>query len=41
MSDLFQATKIIAALFKAATAFIIASTGAFSFFYRLIKRLIA
>jgi len=34
MSDLFQDAKIIAALFTAATALIIASTGAFAFFYR-------
>ncbi|WP_278369266.1 hypothetical protein [Pseudoalteromonas lipolytica] len=34
MSDLFQDTKIIAALFTAATALIIASTSAFAFFYR-------
>nr|WP_024593200.1 hypothetical protein [Pseudoalteromonas sp. TB13] len=34
MSDFFQDTKIIAALITAATALIIASTGAFAFFYR-------
>ncbi|GAA80109.1 hypothetical protein [Pseudoalteromonas sp. BSi20495] len=34
MSDFFQNTKIIAALITAATALIIASTGAFAFFYR-------
>lgn len=34
MSDFFQDTKIIAALITAATALIIASTGALAFFYR-------
>ena len=34
MSDFFQDTKIVAALITAATALIIASTGAFAFFYR-------
>lgn len=34
MNDFFQDTKIIAALITAVTALIIASTGAFAFFYR-------
>lgn len=34
MSDFFQDTKIVAALITAATALIIATTGALAFFYR-------